>query len=200
LAQIKVFIINIKKTDPLRINSMQFIQHKFPGVVEFIPNKYLDERGHFYESYNQKSFSANGITENFVQDNYSFSSKGVVRGLHFQKNPNGQGKLVRCMTGKVYDVIVDLRHESATFGQHEKFLLEADKGNMLYVPVGFAHGFVALEETIFVYKCTNYWNKESESGIRWNDPTLNIDWGVENPIVSDKDQILPLFNAEERIF
>lgn len=179
---------------------MQFIQHKFPGVVEFIPTQYLDERGHFYESYNQKLFSANGITENFVQDNYSFSSKGVVRGLHFQKNPNGQGKLVRCMTGKVYDVIVDLRYESPTFGQHEKFLLEADKGNMLYVPVGFAHGFVALEETIFVYKCTNYWNKESESGIRWNDPTLNIDWGVENPIVSDKDQILPLFNAEERIF
>lgn len=179
---------------------MQFIQHKFPGVIEFIPTKYYDDRGHFYESYNQKLFSANGITENFVQDNYSFSSKGVVRGLHFQKNPNGQGKLVRCMTGKVFDVIVDLRHESPTYGQHEKFLLEAEKGNMLYVPIGFAHGFVALEETIFVYKCTDFWSKESESGIRWNDPVLNIDWGLENPIVSEKDQILPLFNAEERIF
>jgi dTDP-4-dehydrorhamnose 3,5-epimerase len=179
---------------------MQFIQHDLPGVIECIPTKFHDDRGHFYESYNQTRFAANGITENFVQDNYSFSSAGVIRGLHFQKEPNGQGKLVRCMTGKVMDIVVDLRKSSPTFGQHGSYLLDAEIGNMLYVPVGFAHGFVALTETIFVYKCTDFWNKEAESGIRWNDPTLNIQWGVENPIVSDKDQILPLFDPNELIF
>ena len=179
---------------------MQFIQHDLPGIIEYIPTKFHDDRGHFYESYNQTRFAANGITENFVQDNYSFSTAGVIRGLHFQKDPHGQGKLVRCMTGKVMDVVVDLRKDSPTFGQHEKFILDADKGNMLYVPIGFAHGFIALEETIFVYKCTNFWNKEAESGIRWNDPQLGIEWGVENPIVSDKDQILPDFDPNQAIF
>lgn len=179
---------------------MQFIQHDLPGIIEYIPTKFHDDRGHFYESYNQTRFAANGITDNFVQDNYSFSTAGVIRGLHFQKDPHGQGKLVRCMTGKVMDVVVDLRKSSPTFGQHGKYILDAEIGNMLYVPVGFAHGFVALTETIFVYKCTDFWNKEAESGIRWNDPTLNIQWGVENPIVSDKDQILPLFDSNETIF
>jgi dTDP-4-dehydrorhamnose 3,5-epimerase len=135
-----------------------------------------------------------------VQDNFSFSTAGVLRGLHFQKDPHAQGKLVRCMTGKVKDVIVDLRTSSPTFGQHASFILDADQGNMLYVPAGFAHGFVALEETIFVYKCTDFWNKEAESGLRWNDPSLQISWDIENPIVSDKDQILPLFDPNEVIF
>jgi len=179
---------------------MQFIQHDLPGVIECIPTKFHDDRGHFYESYNQTRFAANGITENFVQDNYSYSTAGVIRGLHFQKEPHGQGKLVRCMTGKVMDVVVDLRKSSPTFGQHGTYILDAEVGNMLYVPVGFAHGFVALTDTIFVYKCTNFWNKDAESGLRWNDPTLNIQWGVENPIVSDKDQILPLFDSNETIF
>ena len=179
---------------------MEFIKHRLSGVIECIPTKYHDERGFFYESYNQTRFAANGIPEDFVQDNYSFSTKGVLRGLHFQHNPNGQGKLVRVMTGKALDVVVDLRKDSPTFGQHEKFVLDADKGNMLYVPIGFAHGFIALEETIFVYKCTNFWNKEAESGIRWNDPQLGIEWGVENPIVSDKDQILPDFDPNHPIF
>jgi len=179
---------------------MQFIQHDLPGVIECIPTKFHDDRGHFYESYNQMRFAANGITENFVQDNYSYSTVGVIRGLHFQKEPHGQGKLVRCMTGKVMDVVVYLRKSSPTFGQHGTYILDAEVGNMLYVPVGFAHGFVALTDTIFVYKCTNFWNKDAESGLRWNDPTLNIQWGVENPIVSDKDQILPLFDSNETIF
>jgi dTDP-4-dehydrorhamnose 3,5-epimerase len=179
---------------------MQFIQHDLPGVIECVPTKFHDDRGHFYESYNQTRFAANGITENFVQDNYSYSTAGVIRGLHFQKEPHGQGKLVRCMTGKVMDVIVDLRKSSPTFGQHGSYILDAEIGNMLYVPVGFAHGFVALTDTVFVYKCTDFWNKEAESGIRWNDPTLNIQWGVENPVVSDKDQILPLFDLNETIF
>ena len=179
---------------------MQFINHLFAGVIECIPTKFHDERGFFYESYNQKRFAANGIPEDFVQDNFSYSTAGVLRGLHFQKDPHAQGKLVRCMTGKVKDVIVDLRKSSATFGQHASFILDADQGNMLYVPVGFAHGFVALEETIFVYKCTEFWNKEAESGLRWNDPSLQISWGIDNPIVSDKDQILPLFDPNEVIF
>jgi dTDP-4-dehydrorhamnose 3,5-epimerase len=179
---------------------MQFIQHDLPGIIECIPTKFHDDRGHFYESYNQTRFAANGITENFVQDNYSFSTAGVIRGLHFQKEPHGQGKLVRCMTGKVMDVVVDLRKSSPTFGQHGTYILDAEIGNMLYIPVGFAHGFVALTDAIFVYKCTDFWNKEAESGIRWNDPTLNISWGVENPVVSDKDQILPLFDSNETIF
>lgn len=179
---------------------MQFKKHELKGVIECIPTKYFDERGHFYESYNQQLFSANGISENFVQDNFSFSTQGVLRGLHFQKDPHAQGKLVRCMTGKVMDVIVDLRSSSDTFGKYESFILEAEIGNMLYVPPGFAHGFVALEETIFVYKCTDFWNKAAESGLRWNDPSLQINWGIDHPIVSDKDQILPLFDPNEIIF
>ncbi len=173
---------------------MQFKSHEIEGLIECIPTKFEDERGLFYESYNQKLFAANGFTEDFVQDNYSWSKKGVVRGLHFQYSPNAQGKLVRCMTGKVMDVVVDIRRDSPTFGQHEKFVLDSVIGNMLYVPAGFAHGFVALEETIFVYKCTNYWNKASESGIIYNDSQLNIDWGIENPIVSAKDLVLPTFS------
>ena len=179
---------------------MQFIQHDLPGIIECIPTKFHDDRGHFYESYNQTRFAANGIPENFVQDNYSYSTAGVIRGLHFQKDPHGQGKLVRCMSGKVMDVVVDLRKSSPTFGQLGTYILDAEIGNMLYVPVGFAHGFVALTDAIFVYKCTDFWNKEAESGIRWNDPTLNIDWGVDNAIVSEKDQILPLFDPNETIF
>ena len=172
---------------------MQFLPHQIQGLIECIPTKFEDERGLFYESYNQKLFAENGITENFVQDNYSWSKKGVIRGLHFQYAPMAQGKLVRCMTGKVIDVVVDIRKDSPTYGQHEKFILDAAVGNMLYVPVGFAHGFVALEETIFVYKCTKYWHKASESGIIYNDADLNIDWETANPIVSSKDLVLPKF-------
>ena len=172
---------------------MQFKPHQISGLIECIPTKFEDERGVFYESYNQKRFADNGISEDFVQDNYSWSKKGVVRGLHFQYAPHAQGKLVRCMTGKVIDVVVDIRKDSPTYGQHEKFILDSAIGNMLYVPAGFAHGFVALEETIFVYKCTEYWHKASESGIIYNDVDLNIDWEEKNPVVSSKDLVLPKF-------
>ena len=172
---------------------MQFKPHQISGLIECIPTKFEDERGIFYESYNQKRFAENGISEDFVQDNYSWSKKGVIRGLHFQYAPNAQGKLVRCMTGKVIDVVVDIRKDSPTYGQHEKFILDSAIGNMLYVPAGFAHGFVALEETIFVYKCTKYWHKASESGIIYNDADLNINWEEKNPIVSSKDLVLPKF-------
>ncbi len=179
---------------------MQFQTCEFPGLVECLPTKYPDERGHFYESYNQKKFSEIGISENFVQDNFSYSLKGVIRGLHFQHNPKGQGKLVRCMTGSVMDVVVDLRKDSPTFGKHKSIFLNAELGNMLYIPVGFAHGFIALEKTIFVYKCTEFWNKESEDGIRFDDPSLNIQWGEKNPIVSAKDLELPLFDPNKSYF
>jgi dTDP-4-dehydrorhamnose 3,5-epimerase len=162
------------------------------GLIEIFPRIFHDDRGFFFESYNQQVFFDNGLTETFLQDNQSFSKKGVVRGLHFQNPPFAQGKLVRVITGKVVDVVVDIRKSSPTYGQHAKFLLESDKSNMLYVPPGFAHGFVALEDSIFSYKCTNLYNKPAESGILWNDPALNINWDVENPIVSSKDiELLP---------
>ncbi len=172
---------------------MQFKNYKIEGLIECIPTKFEDERGHFYESYNQKLFSANGIPYNFLQDNYSWSKKGVIRGLHFQYEPFAQGKLVRCMTGKVMDVVVDIRRDSPTFGQHEKVILDASIGNMIFIPPGTAHGYITLEDTIFINKCTQYWNKASESGILYNDPDLNIDWGIADPIVSAKDKVLPTF-------
>ncbi|WP_044174013.1 dTDP-4-dehydrorhamnose 3,5-epimerase [Flectobacillus major] len=172
---------------------MQFKTTALEGLIECFPTIFEDERGFFFESYNQKSFEANGIKGNFVQDNHSWSKAGVVRGLHFQYDPFAQGKLVRCITGKAMDVVVDIRRNSPTFGQHVKVLLDSKVGNMLFVPAGFAHGFVALEETVFVYKCTEFWHKASESGIIYNDPDLGIDWGIENPIVSSKDLLLPTF-------
>jgi dTDP-4-dehydrorhamnose 3,5-epimerase len=162
-------------------------------VVEIIPRIFEDERGYFFESYNKSVFHSNGILEEFVQDNQSFSRKGVLRGLHFQKEPYAQGKLVKVSLGKVLDVVVDIRKGSPTLGQHAKFLLEAHKNNMLYIPPGFAHGFVTLEDAIFTYKCTNLYHKESEGGVLWNDPEIGIDWTISNPIVSGKDlQLKPL--------
>lgn len=161
------------------------------GLVEIFPQVFEDDRGVFFEACNDKKLHEAGIPADFVQDNQSFSKKGVIRGLHFQKAPYAQGKLVRVITGSVVDIAVDLRKGSPTFGHWEKVILDAERKNMLYIPEGFAHGFAALEETIFIYKCTNYFNKESEAGIIWNDETLGIDWEVENPIVSQKDKELP---------
>jgi len=172
---------------------MQIRETSIEGLVEIFPRVFKDDRGLFFESYNEGSFEKMGLPTNFVQDNQSFSIKGVVRGLHFQKAPFAQGKLVRVISGRVLDVAVDIRPESPTFGKYELFELRSDINNMAYVPEGFAHGFVALEDSVFSYKCTNVYNKESESGILWNDPELGIDWGVENPIVSEKDIILPTF-------
>jgi dTDP-4-dehydrorhamnose 3,5-epimerase len=169
---------------------MQVRHTTIEGLIELIPRVFEDERGHFFESYNKPLFTSLGLPMEFVQDNQSFSVKGVLRGLHMQTEPFAQGKLVRVITGQVLDVAVDLRIGSSTFGQYETFLLDASIANMAYIPEGFAHGFVALEDSIFSYKCTNVYNKASETGIIWNDPDLNINWGVNNPIVSDKDQIL----------
>ena len=152
------------------------------------PSVFTDNRGYFLESYNKKILSSKLGLE-FVQDNESMSQKGVLRGLHFQKPPHAQGKLVRVITGSVLDVVVDLRKESSTYGKHYKHILTAKNKTQLYIPEGFAHGFLVLEDnTIFSYKCTNYYNKEAESSLFWNDKTLNIDWSIEDPIISEKDK------------
>ena len=174
---------------------MQLRETSIPGLVEIFPRIFKDDRGVFFESYNESWFAEKGLPTNFVQDNQSFSLKGVVRGLHFQNAPFAQGKLVRVISGSVMDVVVDVRPDSPTFGKHETLILKSELNNIVYVPEGFAHGFVALEDSVFSYKCTNLYHKESESGILWNDADLGIDWGVENPIVSEKDMILPTFKA-----
>lgn len=172
---------------------MEFKRSKLEGLVEIFPRIFKDDRGYFFESYSEQSFLKNELKLDFAQDNHSFSHKGVLRGLHLQKDPHAQGKLVRVIKGKVIDVVVDIRPKSKTFGEYASFILDDIAHNMLYVPPGFAHGFATLEDSVFVYKCTHGYHKESESGILWNDPQLNIDWKVKNPLVSDKDQILPTF-------
>jgi dTDP-4-dehydrorhamnose 3,5-epimerase len=179
---------------------MEFKTTDFEGLIEIYPKIWHDSRGYFFESYKQDVFANHGIPFDFVQDNHSFSNRGVLRGLHFQRVPKEQGKLVRAITGKVMDVVVDLRPQSATFGHHAKFVLDGAVGNMLYVPTGFAHGFLALADTIFTYKCTELYEPTADGGVLWNDPTLAIDWeferwGIQNPVISDKDQKLPSFKA-----
>jgi dTDP-4-dehydrorhamnose 3,5-epimerase len=164
------------------------------GPLVIQPRIFYDARGYFYESYNNETYVKAGIDVTFVQDNQSLSQKGAVRGLHFQSPPFEQGKLVRVIKGAVYDVIVDIRKESKTFGQHYGIELNEENFTMFWIPPGFAHGFSTLrDDTVFAYKCTNLYDKSSEGGVLWNDSTLGIDWNVENPIVSDKDQILPPF-------
>ena|SRR5688572_22394838 len=170
---------------------MQVRTTSFEGLIEIFPDVFEDDRGWFYEFYKEETFKKNHIHFSFVQENQSFSKKGVIRGLHFQHPPYAQAKLVTVLTGKVLDVVVDLRPTSKTFKQIYYCLLESSRRNMLMIPEGFAHGFAALEDSIFFYKCSNVYNRQSESGIRWNDPELNINWGIENPIVSAKDSALP---------
>ena len=162
------------------------------GLYEIIPSVYEDSRGWFQEFYkttNQKDF---GLSNLLVQDNLSFSKKGVVRGLHLQLEPFAQAKLVAVLQGKVLDVVVDLRKESATFGKTYSIVLDSEKHNMLMIPEGFAHGFSALADSLFFYKCSNLYNANFETGIVWNDPQLNIDWQIEHPVLSEKDRQLPL--------
>jgi dTDP-4-dehydrorhamnose 3,5-epimerase len=173
---------------------MEFKKHYMEGVVEFFPRVFNDSRGWFMESFSRKAIEEAGVEGSFVQDNLSLSAKNVLRGLHFQKPPFAQVKLVYVISGSSLDVIVDLRKGSPTYGQHLKVLLSAEKHNMLYVPAGFAHGFLSLEDnTIFAYKCSDYYNVQSEGGLCWKDSNLNIDWEIANPNVSDKDQALPAF-------
>ncbi len=171
------------------------------GLLIITPKVFNDERGYFFESYNDKTFKDLGLTINFVQDNESLSSKGVLRGLHFQKPPYSQGKLVRVVKGSVLDVAVDLRRSSKTFGKWHSIILNGESKQMFYIPEGFAHGFITLEDnTIFSYKCTNLYNKESEGSIRWNEPDINIEWICVNPILADKAKKSPFIKDIESPF
>ena len=174
---------------------MEFQKTTLKDAYLINPKVFQDERGFFLESYSKKEFEQAGIMANFVQDNHSMSvSKGVLRGLHFQLPPHTQAKFVRVVKGSVYDVIVDLRKDSPTFGRWEGFNLSAENFQMLFVPRGFAHAFCTLEDnTEFLYKTDNFYAPQSDSGIVWNDPTLKIDWLIENPILSEKDQKLQTF-------
>jgi dTDP-4-dehydrorhamnose 3,5-epimerase len=166
-------------------------------LVIINPTVFEDSRGCFFEAYNQAKFHENGIMYNFIQDNQSFSTKGVIRGLHLQINPFAQAKLVRVLQGEILDVAVDLRKSSLTYGQHFSVVLSAENKKQLMVPHGFAHGFSVLSETASVmYKVDQLYHKDRERGIRYDDPTLNIDWKVEagEVIVSKKDVILPSFD------
>lgn len=169
---------------------MQVVHPSIEGLLVLTPRKFEDERGYFTESFNQKVFNEIvGADICFVQDNESVSSKNVLRGLHFQKTPHAQGKLVRVTSGSVLDIAVDLRKHSPTFGQWHGEILSAANGKMFWIPEGFAHGFIALEDqTRFLYKCTDYYAPDSEGTLLWNDPALNIEWGNNSPIVSEKDK------------
>lgn len=175
---------------------MEIEKTPIADLILIKPRVFPDSRGYFYESYNQQKFSVQNLNMSFVQDNLSKSEKGVLRGLHFQKPPFSQGKLVYVIKGAVLDVAVDLRKDSATYGQHYKVELSEENHHQLYVPEGFAHGFLTLcDDTIFAYKCTNYYEQPSEDSIIWNDHKLGIDWGINNPKVSEKDQNAQSFRA-----
>lgn len=173
-----------------------FIKTNIEGLFVIEPSLFRDDRGYFMETYNKKEFENAGINVNFVQDNQSKSKKGVLRGLHFQKR-NSQGKLVRVIKGKVFDVALDLRKNSKTFGKWHGVVLSDENNLQFYIPENFAHGFLVLsDEAEFVYKCTNFYDPESEGGIIWNDPTIAINWPLDDikyPILSEKDKAHPPF-------
>ena len=165
-------------------------KEEIDGIMIFEPKVFQDTRGYFRESYNEKTFNDFIDDEvTFIQDNISESNRHVLRGLHFQAPPYAQGKLIQVIKGSVIDIAVDLRKASNTFGKHVKVEISSKNHRQLWIPPGFAHGFVALEDhTIFSYKCTNYYSKEHEMDLLWNDVDLDIQWGIENPIISDKDK------------
>lgn len=171
------------------------------GLLVLQPKVFEDARGYFYEPYNKKLMTSAGVINDFVQDNQSLSQKGVVRGLHFQKPPFAQAKLVRVIQGAVWDVVVDIRKNSPTYGKHFGIELSAANKTIFYIPEGFAHGFATLEDnTLFFYKCSNYYNKESEDCILWNDKDLGIPWNIANPVLSEKDQKGKPFAGYNSIF
>jgi dTDP-4-dehydrorhamnose 3,5-epimerase len=175
---------------------MPFQKTDIPDLLIFEPAVYKDNRGYFFESYNEQTFFKEGVRNHFVQDNQSFSTFGVIRGLHYQLDPHAQCKLVRVLQGKILDVAVDLRQSSKTFGKWIAVELSAGNKRQLFLPRGFAHGFSVLSETAEVsYKCDGFYNKESEGGIRYDDPQLDIDWQIPagKAVVSEKDLALPLF-------
>ena len=178
------------------MGKFNFIKTEIKDLILVEPTVFGDSRGYFMETYQKEEFKAGGIDVDFVQDNQSCSGKGVLRGMHFQKK-NPQGKLVRVVSGAVYDVAVDLRKDSKTYGKWQGFVLSAENKRQLYVPEGFAHGFLVLSDSAeFVYKCTRYYDGSDEGGLMYNDPDLNIDWSLHFDgefIISDKDKKHPLF-------
>lgn len=175
---------------------MKVTETSIKDLLIIEPQIFKDGRGYFFESYNKAKFASAGIDIDFVQDNQSFSQKGTLRGLHAQSAPHAQAKLVRVIQGRVMDVAVDIRKNSPTYGKYETIELSADNQLQFLVPQGFLHGFITLEDnTIFAYKVNNYYAKDCEVGVVWNDPALNIDWGMDKAdiILSPKDEVLPLF-------
>ncbi|MCX6189296.1 MAG: dTDP-4-dehydrorhamnose 3,5-epimerase [Bacteroidetes bacterium] len=171
---------------------MIFTPTSFEGLIVIQPSVYADNRGYFFESYNKELFEANGLFLDFSQDNQSMSHQGALRGLHYQVPPFAQGKLVRVVRGAVNDIVVDIRRNSKTYGKYFSLKLSEENFTMLWIPTGFAHGFATLENnTLFSYKCTGVYNKASEGGILWNDPDLNIEWGIDAPLLSEKDKVNP---------
>lgn len=183
---------------------MNFISTKLEGCIVIEPKIFNDERGYFLESFNENTFQKGiGKQIHFVQDNQSYSTKGVLRGLHYQTGDHAQAKLVRVLQGEVLDVVVDLRPGSKTYGEYVSVLLSAENQKQLFIPRGFAHGFLVVSDTAtFFYKCDNFYNKESEGGIIYNDGSLNIDWKfpIEELIISDKDLILPKLENAKKIW
>jgi dTDP-4-dehydrorhamnose 3,5-epimerase len=180
---------------------MKISETGIEGLMLIEQPVFADERGIFIEAYHKEKFKKAGIATEFVQDNISVSAIGVLRGLHFQNPPFAQGKLVRVLKGSALDVAVDIRKDSPSYGKHFSVILSAEKNNLLWIPEGFAHGFVALEdETVFFYKCTNYYNKESEDAIIWNDSDLNISWSVQEPLISGKDKEANSFKGFKSLF
>ncbi len=179
---------------------MRVLTTSLPGVLVIEPTVFEDTRGFFFESYHLKRYAEHGITAIFVQDNHSRSVKNTLRGLHYQVNP-GQGKLVRVVVGEVFDVAVDIRFSSPTFGKWFGTFLSAENKKQMYIPVGFAHGFCVTSEVAeFEYKCTDYYSPKDERGILWNDPDLGIEWPVQNPILSEKDKKNSLFKEIKKEF
>lgn len=180
---------------------MQVEQTGIEGLIIIKPAVFEDPRGYFFESYNREKFHQAGVTTEFVQDNQSLSQPGVLRGLHFQEPPFAQAKLVRVIKGAVLDVAVDLRKSSPTYGKHVAVELTEENKMMFLVPEGFAHGFLTLRpDTIFTYKCSNFYNKASEQCIMWNDPDLNINWGTTEPVLSEKDSAGTAFRNFKSLF
>jgi dTDP-4-dehydrorhamnose 3,5-epimerase len=173
---------------------MEIIKTPLEGLLVIKPKIFGDDRGYFFESWSKQSFSEAGLDLDFLQDNQSLSSKGVLRGLHFQNPPYEQGKLVRVIKGAVLDISVDIRKDSPTYGQYFSVELSEKNKTIVWVPPGFAHGFLTLKDnTIFSYKCTGAYNKESEGALLWNDKELNINWEINDPLVSEKDLVASNF-------
>lgn len=173
---------------------MEVSRTSIAGLEIYTPTAYEDERGYFMESFN-----ASRYPQTFLQDNLVYSHKNVVRGLHFQKDPHAQGKLITCLQGEIFDVAIDIRPHSPTYGQQSGVVLSEQNHAQFWIPAGFAHGYSVLSDGATVlYKCDSLWEPLFEGGIRWDDPTLNIDWRVTNPVISEKDKGLPLWKTENK--